>query len=32
LGQGFEHAAKNPFFDPPLEAAVAGLVGRIAFG
>jgi hypothetical protein len=29
--QGFEHPAKNPFLDPLLEAAVAGLVGRVAF-
>jgi hypothetical protein len=25
-----EHAVQNPFLDPPLEAAVASLVGRIA--
>jgi hypothetical protein len=32
LGQGFEHPAKDPFLDPILKAAVAGLVGRVAFG
>jgi len=32
FGQGFEHAAKDPFLDPPLKAAVAGLIGRVAFG
>jgi hypothetical protein len=32
FGQGFEHAAKNPFLDPSLEAAVASLVGRVALG
>jgi hypothetical protein len=30
LGQSLEHAVQNPFLDPPLEAAVASLVGRIA--
>jgi hypothetical protein len=29
--QGFEYATKDPFFDPSLEATVAGLVGRVAF-
>jgi hypothetical protein len=32
LGPSFEHPAKDPFLDPLLEAAVAGLVGRVAFG
>jgi hypothetical protein len=32
LGQGFEHPAKDPFLDPSLKAAMAGLVGRVAFG
>jgi hypothetical protein len=32
FGQRFEHAREYPFFDPPLKAAVAGLVGRVAFG
>jgi hypothetical protein len=31
FGQGFEHPAKNSFLDPLLEAAVASLVGRVAF-
>jgi hypothetical protein len=32
FGQRFEYAAQNPFLDPSLEAAVAGLVGRVTFG
>jgi hypothetical protein len=32
LGQGFEHPAKDPFLYPLLKAAMAGLVGRVAFG
>jgi len=31
FGESFEYAAKNPFFDPSLEATVAGLVGWVAF-
>jgi hypothetical protein len=31
FGQRFEYAAKNPFLDPSLKAAMAGLVGWIAF-
>jgi hypothetical protein len=29
--KSFEYAAQNPFLDPPLKAAVAGLVGWVAF-
>lgn len=32
FGQSFEYAAKNSFLDPLLKAAMAGLVGWIAFG
>ncbi len=32
FGQSFEDTRKDSFFDPSLEAAVAGLVGRVAFG
>src|SRR5215218_129019 len=31
LRQGFEHPDKNSFLEPLLEAAVASLVGRVAF-
>jgi hypothetical protein len=29
--KSLEYAAKHPFLDPPLEATVAGLIGRVAF-
>jgi hypothetical protein len=32
FGQSFEYSAKNSFLDPLLEAAMAGLVGRVTFG
>jgi hypothetical protein len=32
FGKGVEYAAKDPCFDPSLEARVAGLVGRVALG
>jgi hypothetical protein len=32
FGQRFEDRAENSLLDPPLKAAVAGLVGRVTLG